>query len=124
MTMKTGLGAIAACALVLWMSVGAVRASAEPSPAAKTNAKSLTGEAARASDPGKAVVAIIKAARKGDRTAVKNLLLPEVVKDLEITIDIVDADQAKGRVGKTEGSVHESTGMTLKRVGGVWKISL
>jgi hypothetical protein len=144
MTMKTSLGVTAACALVLWMSAGVVRASAEPSPAAKAKAESLTGEAARKSDPGKAVVAIIKAARKGDRAAVKSLLLPEVLKDLEsnpemvlqvlstmadetiseITIDIIDADQAKGRVGKTVGSLHESTGMTLKRVGGVWKISL
>jgi hypothetical protein len=144
MTMKMGLGETAACALVLWMSAGMVRASAEPSPAPKTTTGSLTGEAARMSEPGKAVIALIKAARKGDRAAVRNLLLPDVVKDLEsnpemvlqllstmadetiseITIDIVDADSAKGRVGKTAGSTHESTGMTLKRVGGVWKISL
>jgi hypothetical protein len=105
---------------------------------------SLSGEAARKSEPGRAVVALITAARKGDRAAVRNLLLPEVVKDLdadaagvmkllstmadptisEITIDIVDADLAKGRVTKREGSNSESTGMTIKRVDGVWKVSL
>jgi hypothetical protein len=105
----------------------------------------LSGAAARNSEPGRAIVALIAAARKGDRTAVRNLLLPEVVKDLdgpsgaavmellstmadkavsEITVEIVDADTAKGRVTKREGSSSESTGMTVKRVGGVWKISL
>jgi hypothetical protein len=106
---------------------------------------SLSGEAARKSEPGRAVVALITAARKGDRAAVRALLLPEVVKDLdgpagpavmtmiatiadpaisELTIDMVDADLAKGRVTKREGSMSESTGMTIKRVEGVWKISL
>jgi hypothetical protein len=105
----------------------------------------LSGAAARNTEPGRAIVALITAARKGDRAAVRNLLLPEVVKDLdgpdggavmellstmadkavsEITVEIVDADTAKGRVTKREGSSSESTGMTVKRVGGVWKISL
>ena len=116
------------------------------SAAAPEGAKpsSLSGEAARKSEPGRAVVALINSARKGDRAAVRKLLLPEVVKDLdadaagvmkllatmadptisEITIDIVDADLAKGRVTKREGSSSESTGMTIKRVDGVWKVSL
>ena len=104
----------------------------------------LSGEAARTSEPGRAIVALIKAARKGDRAAVRALLLPEVVKDLdasgpavmemlatmadpaisEITVEVVDADLAKARVTKRTGGSSESTGMAVKRVGGVWKISL
>lgn len=120
-------------------------AAAVPAKAAEAKGKALTGAAARASEPGKAVVALLTAARKGDRAAVRKLLLPEVVKDLdaspemvmevlkdigdetisEITIEIVDADMAKGRVGKQRSpSLHESTGMTLKRVDGTWKVSL
>jgi hypothetical protein len=129
----------AAAALASMLAVsGSAAARESPEPA------SLTGEAARKSEPGRAVVALITAARKGDRAAVRNLLLPDVVKDLdadaagvmnllanmadpaisEITIDIVDADHAKGRVTRREGSSSESTGMTIKRVAGVWKISL
>ena len=105
----------------------------------------LSGAAARNSEPGRAIVALITAARKKDRAAVRNLLLPVVVRDLdgpsgaevmemlatmsdaaisEITVEIVDADLAKGRVTRREGASSESTGMTVKRVSGVWKISL
>jgi hypothetical protein len=93
------------------------------------------GEEERA---GKAVVAVITAARAKDKAKVRALLLPEVQKDLdaagpavmemiatmadatisEITIDMVGPDEAKGRVTKREGSASESTGMTIKRVGG------
>jgi hypothetical protein len=133
------LRSVAAVAVLATLPVSDSAAAPEsPKPA------SLSGEAARKSEPGRAVVALITAARKGDRAAVRNLLLPEAVKDLDadaagvmnllatmadptisvITIDIVDADLAKGRVTKREGSSSESTGMTIKRVDGVWKVSL
>ena len=104
----------------------------------------LAGEAAKKSEPGKAVVALIGAARAKDTAKVRALLLPEVQKDLdaagpavmemiatmaddaisEITIDMVGADEAKGRVGKKTGGTSESTGMTIQRVDGVWRVSL
>jgi hypothetical protein len=105
----------------------------------------LSGEAAKKSEPGKAVVALITAARAKDKAAVRKLLLPDVVKDLDgaagpmvmeliatmaddtisqLAIQMVGADEAKGRVTKKTGSVRESTGMTIKRVDGAWKISL
>lgn len=141
MTMTTHVLKRAAGAAVL---VAALSADGNTAPAEDPKPPTLSGEAARKSEPGRAVVALITAARKGDRAAVRNLLLPEVVKDLdanpagvmnllatmadptisEITIDIVDADLAKGRVTKREGASSESTGMTIKRVAGVWKISL
>ncbi len=104
----------------------------------------LPGEAAKKSEPGKAVVALITAARAKDKAKVRALLLPEAQKDLdalgpavmemiagiadasisELTIDMVGADEAKGRVTKREGSSSESTGMTIKRVEGAWRVSL
>jgi hypothetical protein len=115
-----------------------------PVLAAQDAKPQLSGEAAKKSEPGKAVVALITAARAKDKAKVRALLLPEVQKDLdaagpavmemiatmadatisEITIDMVGPDEAKGRVTKREGSASESTGMTIKRVGGAWKISL
>lgn len=116
-----------------------------PTAGAQDAKPQLSGEAAKKSEPGKAVVALIAAARAKDKAKVRSLLLPEVVKDLDgpdgpmvmemiatmadeaisqITIDMVGADEAKGRVGKKSGSTSESTGMTIKRVGGAWKISL
>jgi hypothetical protein len=115
-----------------------------PAAGAQDATPQLSGEAAKKSEPGKAVVALITAARAKDKAKVRALLLPEVQKDLDaegpavmeliatmaddaisqITIDMVGADEAKGRVGKKMGATSESTGMTIKRVGGAWKISL
>jgi hypothetical protein len=130
--------------VVAVLLAAAFAASGSPAPSESPKPAPLSGEAARKSEPGRAVVALITAARKGDRAAVRALLLPEVVKDLdaspvavmallasmadpaisELTIELVDADLAKGRVTKHEGAVSESTGMTIKRVAGAWKISL
>jgi hypothetical protein len=127
---------MAAAALAVCLFAPALRAQDAKPP--------LSGEAAKKSEPGKAVVALITAARAKDAAKVRALLLPEVQKDLdaagpavmemiatmaddaisEITIDMVGADEAKGRVTKREGSSSESTGMTIKRVGGAWRVSL
>ena len=132
------------CRVVAAALLAALPVAGYAAPPESPKAPSLSGEAAKKSEPGRAVVALITAARKKDRSAVRALLLPDVIKDLdaspdavmtliatmadptisELTIDMVDADQAKGRVTKREGSVSESTGMTIKRVDGVWKISL
>lgn len=115
-----------------------------PAAGAQDAKPQLSGEAAKKSEPGKAVVALITAARAKDKAKVRALLLPEVQKDLdaagpavmdmiatmadpaisEITIDMVGADEAKGRVTKKDGSTTESTGMTIKRVAGAWRVSL
>jgi hypothetical protein len=114
-------------------------------PAAQEAKAPLSGEAAKKSEPGKAVVALITAARAKDKAAMRKLLLPEVVKDIdgpngalamemvatmadpaisELTIEMVSPDHATGRVTKRDGASSESTGMTIKRVDGAWKISL
>lgn len=132
---------VVSCALAPF--AGAVRASETSAP--EDGKAPLSGEAAKKSEPGRAVVALITAARKGDRDAVRKLLLPDALKDFdgpmgpmamemtatmadpaisELTIEMVSADEAKGRVTKRSGAMSESTGMTIKRVDGVWKISL
>jgi len=136
--------AAAMLALVLPEVVPVGSATTTLSAQGATKPGALTGEAARRSPPGQAVVAAITAARKGDRAAVRKLLLPDVVKDLddnpefvlmvlstmadeaisEITIEMEGADLASGRVTKRQGSTTESTGITIKRVDGGWKISL
>ena len=104
----------------------------------------LSGDAARKSEPGQAVVALFRAAHKGDRAEVRKLLLPDVLKDFdgdpnfvigvlkdasdanvsELTIDMESATAAKGRVTVRQGSNSMSTGMTIRKIDGVWKISL
>lgn len=142
MLMRQSVCAVVVCCVLVPLA-GAARASAAPQ---SEDAKApLSGEAAKKSEPGRAVVALITAARKGDRDAVRKLLLPDAAKDLdgpmgpmamemvatmadpaisELTIEMVGADEAKGRVTKRSGAMSESTGMTIKRVDGVWKISL
>lgn len=114
--------------------------------AAQSAAKpvTLSGDAARKSEPGQAVVALFRAAHKGDRAAVRSLMLPEVVKDMdadpkavmlaitessdanvsELTIEMRSPTEAKGEVTVRKGSNSMSTGMTIKKVDGVWKISM
>jgi len=111
---------------------------------AATKPATLSGDAARKSEPGQAVVALFRAAHKGDHAEVRKWLLPDVVKDFdgdpnfvigvlkdasdanvsELTIDMESATSAKGRVTVRQGSNSMSTGMTIKKVDGVWKISL
>lgn len=137
--------AVVVLSSVLASAAAVLAAGPSPAQAAEEAKAPLSGEAAKKSEPGQAVVALITAARKGDRDAVRKLLLPEVVKDIdgpdgamameliatmadpaisELTVEMVSADHAQGRVTKRQGSMSESTGMTIKRVDGVWKISL
>jgi hypothetical protein len=104
----------------------------------------LSGDAVRKSEPGQSVVALFRAAHKGDRAEVRKLLLPDVLKDFdgdpnfvigvlkdasdanvsELTINMESATAAKGRVTVRQASNSMSTGMTIKKVDGVWKISM
>jgi hypothetical protein len=111
---------------------------------AATKPTTLSGDAARKSEPGQSVVALFQAAHKGDRAEVRKRLLPDVLKDFdgdpnfviavlkdasdanvsELTIEMESATTATGRVTVRQGSNSVSTGMTIQKVDGVWKISL
>lgn len=134
------------CSLATVVLAFTTYATAPNALAAQATAKpaTLSGDAARKSEPGQAVVALFRAAHKGDRAEVRRLLLPDVLKDFdgdpnfvigvlkdasdanvsELTIDMESPTSAKGRVTMRQGSNSMSTGMTIRKVDGLWKISL